>query len=156
MTCFPGKNSFAAHCFAAHRWLIAMLHPAQSSLPESGIARRTLRAEATRPASHRRFEAMARRRFQSPTPFKEGNYWWLFVWDTNPAGIRKRQRIKLAKADMAVREVQKIADEKLRPMNQGLALTGSAMSFSDFMDQTPTFRPTCRCFRAARRILTAA
>lgn len=35
---------------------------------------------------------------------------------------------------MAVREVQKIVDEKLRPMNHGLGLTGSAMRFSDFMD----------------------
>jgi integrase len=78
---------------------------------------------------------MARRRHQSPTPFKEGNFWWLLIRDASTAGSRKRQRIKLAKADMAVREVQKIADEKLRPMNQGLGLTGSAMSFSDFMDE---------------------
>jgi len=44
---------------------------------------------------------------------------------------------------MAVREVQKIVEEKLRPMNQGLALTGSAMSFSDFMNDTyiPTYLP---------------
>jgi integrase len=79
---------------------------------------------------------MARRRFQSPKPFKEGQFWWLLIWDSSETGSRKRQRIKLAKADMAVREVQKIVDEKLRPMNQGLALTGSAMSFSDFMDDT--------------------
>jgi len=86
---------------------------------------------------------MARRRFQSPTPFKEGQFWWLRVWDTSPTGSRKRQRIKLAKADMAVREVQKIVEEKLRPMNQGMALTGSAMSFSDFMTDTyiPTYLP---------------
>jgi integrase len=36
---------------------------------------------------------------------------------------------------MAVREVQKIADERLRPMNQGLGLTGSAMNFKDFMTE---------------------
>jgi len=44
---------------------------------------------------------------------------------------------------MAVREVQKIADEMLRPMNQGLALTGPAMSFSDFMTDkyNPTYLP---------------
>jgi len=42
---------------------------------------------------------------------------------------------------MAVREVQKIADERLRPMNQGLGLIGPAMSFSDFMNETyiPTY-----------------
>lgn len=99
--------------------------------------------EATFPASHRENEAMARRRHQSPTPFQEGNFWWLRIWDTSKTGSRKRQRIKLAKADMHLREVQKIVDEKLRPMNQGLGLTGSAMSLSDFMDDTyiPRYLP---------------
>src|ERR1700680_5082213 len=97
-----------------------MSRPGQSSMREGGIARSMLALEATRPTSHRGFEAMARRRFQSPTPFKEGNFWWLRVWDTSPTGSRKLQRIKLAKADMAVREVEKIRDELLRPMNQGL------------------------------------
>jgi integrase len=81
---------------------------------------------------------MARRRFQKPTPFKEGQFWWLLKWDSNEAGSRKRQRIKLANADMPFREVQKIAEEKLRPVNQGLALTGSAMKLSDFMNDTYT------------------
>jgi hypothetical protein len=112
-------------------------------MPESGITRSTIPAEATRPASHQEFEAMARRRFQSPTPCKEGQFWWLRVWDANATGSRKRKRIKLANAEMAVREVQKIVDEMLRPMNQGLALTGSAMRFSDFMSEVyfPTYLP---------------
>jgi len=86
---------------------------------------------------------MARRRFQNPKPFQEGQFWWLRVWNTNPAGSRKRQRIRLAPASMPVREVQKIAEEKLRPMNQGLALTGSAMNFADFVNDTyiPTYLP---------------
>jgi integrase len=98
---------------------------------------------ALQSASHRGFEAMARRRFQSPKPFKEGRFWWLFVWDTSVTGSRKRQRIKLANADVAVREVQKIAEEKLRPLNQGLALTGSAMLLSDFVTDIyiPTYLP---------------
>ena len=86
---------------------------------------------------------MARRRFQSPQPFKEGQFWWLRLWDTNRTGSRKRQRIKLAPASMPVREVQKIAEEKLRPVNQGLALTGSAMNFSEFVTSTyiPIYMP---------------
>jgi integrase len=76
---------------------------------------------------------MARRRFQSPKPFKEGQYWWLRVWDTNLTGSRKRQRLKLAPASMPVREVQKIAAEKLQPVNRGLVLTGAAMNFGDFV-----------------------
>lgn len=82
---------------------------------------------------------MARRRFQSPKPFKEGQFWWLRVWDTNLAGSRKRQRIKLALANVPLREVQKIAEEKLRPVNQGLILTGSAMTLGDFV--TNTYNP---------------
>lgn len=78
---------------------------------------------------------MARRRFQSPKPFKEGQYWWLRVWDTNLTGNRKRQRLKLAPADMPLREVQKIAEQKLHPVNQGLVLTGSAMNFGDFVTE---------------------
>ena len=120
-----------------------MVRPNQISMSEDGITESRIRSEATNPASHRENEAMARRRFQKPTPFKEGNFWWLRIWDTSKTGSRKRQRIKLAKADMALREVQKIVDEKLRPMNQGLGLTGSAMSLSDFMDDTyiPRYLP---------------
>ena len=65
---------------------------------------------------------MARRRYRQPTPFKEGNSWWLGVWDTSPTGSRKRPRIRLADADVPFREVQKIAEEKLMFMNQGLEL----------------------------------
>lgn len=96
------------------------------------------------PASHRGgYEKMAKRRFQKPTPFKEGNYWWLRVWDSGPTGGRKLQRVKLARANVPAREVQKIADEYLRPINQGLVLTGSVMSFGDFVTSayTPTYLP---------------
>jgi hypothetical protein len=92
---------------------------------------------------------MARRRFQSPKPFREGQFWWLPVRDTNPAGNRKRQ---LAPADMPVREVQKIAEDKLRPVNQELALTGSVLHFSEFMISTyvPTYLPLLSAVRGAR------
>src|SRR5579884_2021802 len=80
---------------------------------------------------------MARRRFQDPSPFREGNYWWMFVWtdvfdDGKP--VRKRKREKLAPVTMPVREVKKIAAEKLRPLNQGLINVGSAMSFGEYLD----------------------
>ena len=44
---------------------------------------------------------------------------------------------------MPAREVQKIADEKLRPMNLGLVLTGSAMTLNDFLTNNyiPTYLP---------------
>jgi integrase len=121
-----------------------MTRAAQRTMPEIDPTQDMIPSEATlHPASHRGFELMARRRFQDPKPFKEGKFWWLLIWDSREKGSRKRQRIKLAKADMPVREVHKIVDEKLRPMNQGLALTGSAMSFRDFMTDvyTTTYLP---------------
>jgi hypothetical protein len=44
---------------------------------------------------------------------------------------------------MPLRETQKIAEEKLQPLNQGLILTGSAMKFADFVTGTyiPTYLP---------------
>ena len=99
---------------------------------------------------------MARRRFQKPTPFKEGNYWWLLIRDSSATGSRKRKREKLGDSDLTFREAQKIADEKLRPMNEGLGLTGSAMKLVDFMHGTymPKFlpekvKPGCSTFLAS-------
>jgi len=81
-------------------------------------------------------EKMARRRFQAPSPFREGHFWWLFHWQdefTSGKRIRKRKRTKLAPAAMSEREVKKIAAELLRPLNQGLVSIGSAVSFSEYV-----------------------
>jgi len=80
---------------------------------------------------------MARRRFQSPEPICEGNWWYLLYWHDefqNGRRVRKRKREKLAPATMPLREVKKIAAEKLRPMNQGLVTVGSATNFTTFVD----------------------
>src|SRR5271165_1258516 len=83
------------------------------------------------------FERMARRRHQHPKPFREGNYWWIKPW-TNVGGKlqRKQKRIKLAPADMKEREVLKIADEYLRPINQSLESIGSATNFATYVNDT--------------------
>ena len=52
---------------------------------------------------------------------------------------RTRERIRLAPATMGVREVQKIADEHLRPLNQGLETIGSATNFRSYVENT--YRP---------------
>ena len=125
--------------------LVAQLGTVLTKNNAPGNVHGTLPSEAAfPPTSHRGdFEKMARRRFQQPKPFQEGQFWWLRVWDTNQTGSRKRQRIKFAPVQMPAREVQKIAEEKLRPVNSGLALTGSAMTLSDFVTSTynPTFLP---------------
>jgi hypothetical protein len=91
--------------------------------------------EANQPAPLRGdFSAMARRRFQNPKPFREGNWWWINLWqDEFKEGRhqRKRKRMKVAPADVLEREARKIASEILRPMNQGLQTIGSATRFSE-------------------------
>jgi integrase len=100
------------------------------------------------------FERMARRRFQHPKPFREGAYWWIKPWtDVFVEGKlqRKQKRIKLAPASMKEREVLKIADEYLRPINQGLESVGSATSFTTYVNETyipvvlPLMAMTTRC-----------
>jgi len=89
------------------------------------------------------FSAMARRRFQNPNPFREGNWWWINPWqDEFKEGRhhRKRKRMKVAPADVPEREARKIANEILRPMNQGLQTIGSATRFSEYVNGT--YRPT--------------
>ena len=89
--------------------------------------------------SRSEIEKMARRRFQAPSPFREGHYWWLFHWQdefVDGKRIRKRKRTKLAPAAMPEREVKKIAGEFLRPLNQGLVTVGAAISFMEYVEGT--------------------
>lgn len=82
---------------------------------------------------------MAKRRFQHPTPFVEGKWWWILVRkDVLEEGKlkRKQERIKLGPASMLKREALKIASEKLRPMNQGLELVGSVTQVKDYVENT--------------------
>jgi integrase len=100
--------------------------------------------EAASYAGHRGdFEAMAKRRYQDPTPKRVGNFWYLLTWEDGPQGTRKRKRQKLAPASMTVREAQKIADEILRPLNQALISVGSAVNFKEYVQSTyiPTELP---------------
>jgi hypothetical protein len=82
-------------------------------------------------------ERMARRRFQSPKPTRRGKWWCLLYWQDDFADgrrRRKRKRVNLAPATTPEREVNKIAVEYLRPMNQGLTTVGSATNFAEFVD----------------------
>jgi integrase len=81
---------------------------------------------------------MAKRRIQNPKPKQEGNFWYIRIWqDTVIRGVltRTRQRIKLAPATMPVREVEKIADEMLTPVNQGVITRGSAVNFGSYVER---------------------
>jgi integrase len=101
-------------------------------------------SEANHPAPLRGdFSAMARRRFQDPKPFREGNWWWISPWqDELIEGRleRKRKRVKVCPAEMPEREVRKIATEMMRPLNRGLQTIGSATRFAEYVNGT--YRPT--------------
>ena len=90
---------------------------------------------------------MARRRYQKPSPRIEGKQWVLYYWgDTfeNGERSRKKQRHVLGPSDLPVREVEKIRDEFLRPMNQGLVSIGSATKFGEYVESIykPVVLPT--------------
>jgi hypothetical protein len=82
---------------------------------------------------------MTRRRYQHPTPRRRGDWWELRYWQDEFVGgkhRRRRKRVRLAPATMTEREVQKIADEHLRPLNQGLETIGSATNFRTYVRET--------------------
>lgn len=86
---------------------------------------------------------MARRRFQNPKPFREGKWWWITPrQDEFKEGRleRRRKRMKVCPAETPEREALKIANEMLRPMNQGLQTIGSATPFAVYVEGT--YKPT--------------
>ena len=98
---------------------------------------------------------MARRRFQDPKPTRLGKWWYILVWQDefrDGRRVRKRKREKLAPATMPLREVNKIAAERLRPVNQGLLTAGSAALFEDYVNSvyTPTVMPLLASSTQAR------
>jgi hypothetical protein len=85
------------------------------------------------------FERMARRRHQDPKPTRRGEWWTLRVWKdtfTNGQHKRVRERVRLAQATVKAREVQRMAVEYLRPLNQGLQTIGSATNFQHYIEST--------------------
>jgi integrase len=91
-------------------------------------------------------EKMARRRFQKPTPKKRGAWWTLRYREDIPVDgkLKRIQRERrIAPASLSYREACKIADELLRPMNQGFESIGSATIFGEFASETylPTMKP---------------
>jgi integrase len=93
------------------------------------------------------FDSMARRRYQKPSPRREGQQWVLYYWDdefSDGERSRKKKRHVLGPASMGAREAEKIRDEFLRPLNQGLVNVGSATKFGDYFASVyePVVLPT--------------
>jgi integrase len=92
-------------------------------------------------------ESMARRRYQKPAPRKEGRQWVIYYWDdefVQEERRRKKKRYVLGPATMGEREAEKVRDEFLRPLNQGLVNIGSATKFEDYVESVyrPVILPT--------------
>jgi len=84
-------------------------------------------------------ERMARRRHQNPEPKKHGNHWTIVVWkdDFQHGKPQRRQvRVRLAPLDTKWRDVLRLRDEYLRPLNQGIISIGSATNFRKYVEQT--------------------
>lgn len=81
-------------------------------------------------------EAMARRRHQCPTPFVHGSHWVInYRVDVFENGEFKRiqKQQQLAPSTAKLREVLKIRDEFISPLNHGNMSASSAVQFSDFV-----------------------
>src|SRR5207248_3586852 len=85
------------------------------------------------------FERMARRRFQNPRPRRRGDWWTIQVrQDVFVEGKlnRSNKRVRLGPATMPEREVQRVAAEYLRPLNQEMQGIGSATNFAYYVEHT--------------------
>jgi integrase len=90
---------------------------------------------------------MARRRYQKPAPRREGQQWVVYYWDdefVDRERRRKKRRHVLGPANMGEREADKVRDEFLRPLNQGLINVGSATKLGDYVESVykPVVLPT--------------
>jgi integrase len=97
---------------------------------------------------------MARRRYQNGSIRKRGKrnpvwelQWWEdYIKEDGRIG-RRRQSVTLgAVAEMTLRQARKLADEQVRPINQGIRVPQSTMKFQDFVDRylNPLFFPTLK------------
>jgi integrase len=97
---------------------------------------------------------MARRRYQKGSIRKRGKrdpvwelQWWEdYLKDDGSIG-RRRQSVTLgAVSEMTLRQVRKLAEERLRPVNQGILLPQSTMDLQAFVDRyfEPLFFPTLK------------
>ena len=128
----------------------------KSTHTDSG-QRATMRVEATSGSHRKEFEALAARRFQDPTPEKSGAWWYIRVRQDvfeNNILTRKLKRIKIAPAEMPARQVQRLAVEFLRPMNQGLISAGGQSPSANSWT-TSTSRIRFPCSESLRVIVTS-
>jgi integrase len=84
-------------------------------------------------------ESVALRRYQKPEPKKHGKHWTIIVTedylqDGRPQ--RRQKRVRLAPLETKWRQVLRLRDEYVKPLNQGMLAWGSATDFKTFVQQT--------------------
>jgi integrase len=118
-------------------------YPNSELMPATGdVTVSTANVRAT-PLAKGEYERMARKRLQAPKVKKRGAWWVIQVRQdqfTEGKRERKNARIRIAPATMPVREAQKVANEYVAPMNQGLQSIGSATNFGHYFETT--YKPT--------------
>jgi integrase len=97
---------------------------------------------------------MARRRYQKGSIRKRGKrdpvwelQWWEDYIKADGKIGRRRQSVTLgAVSEITLREARKLADEQVRPINQGTLVPQSTMKFSHFVEKyfDPLFFPTLK------------
>lgn len=97
---------------------------------------------------------MARRRYQKGSIRKRGKrdpvwelQWWEDYIKADGKIGRRRQSVTLgAVSEITLREARKLADEQVRPINQGTLVPQSTMKFCDFVGRyfDPLFFPTLK------------
>ena len=84
-------------------------------------------------------ESVALRRYQKPEPKQHGKHWTIIVTedylqDGQPQ--RRQKRVRLAPLETKWRQVLRLRDEYVKPLNQGMLAWGSATDFKTFVQQT--------------------
>ena len=97
---------------------------------------------------------MARRRYQKGSIRKRGKrnpawelQWWEdYIKDDGSIGRRRRSATLGPVSELTLREGRKLAEDRLRPVNQGRLVPQSTMKFRDFVERyfVPLFFPTLR------------
>ena len=93
-------------------------------------------AAATIASSVAKENSMARRKYQKPEPVMHGRWWTIRPYMTDDDSA-KRPRVKLAPIGTAMKEVQRLADEHMRPINAVLAGNGgTTKTLKTFVKET--------------------
>jgi hypothetical protein len=83
---------------------------------------------------------MARRRYQNPKLHKHRKWWTIVIWkDEFQDGKPKRQQVPVGLApisEASERKAQKLKDEYLRQVNNGLSAVASETNFKAFVEKT--------------------